>query len=50
MKIALLAVLADLLALDRVVEPVLIEQVRDRLGRVGEHVQVDVRALRGRGR
>ena len=42
---SLLAVLADLLALDRVVEAVLIEQVRDRLGRVGEHVQVDVGAL-----
>ena len=41
----LLAVLADLLALDRVIEAVLVEQVRDRLGRVGEDVQVDVGAF-----
>ena len=41
----LLAVLANLLPLDRVHEAVLIQQVRHRLGRVGEHVQVDIGAL-----
>ena len=42
---AFLAVLADLLAFDGVVEAVLIEQMRDGFGRIGEDVQVDVGAL-----